>query len=129
MISHSFAIFMTTMLLLHHPLAALNWQAIGELSDDNITIIWNFIHQNFKQNVDADTIQDFNTALSDDLNDRWATAWNVFTVQITGSGGGYNDVILCGYAFRNHWMWYNGYTEPLIAEQTFSFVIWKDYNC
>jgi hypothetical protein len=31
-----------------------------------------------------------------------------------------------GYAFRDHWMWFNGYSY---LGRTFSFVIWKDYNC
>jgi hypothetical protein len=30
------------------------------------------------------------------------------------------------YAFRDHWMWFNGYSY---IGRTFSFIIWKDYNC
>jgi hypothetical protein len=30
------------------------------------------------------------------------------------------------YAFRDHWMWFNGYSY---IGRIFSFVIWKDYNC
>lgn len=41
----------------------------------------------------------------------------------------YNDVILIGYAFRNHWMWFNGHIDPSIPTVMYSFVIWKDYNC
>jgi hypothetical protein len=37
------------------------------------------------------------------------------------------DSVLYGYAFRDHWMWYNGF---LMDDQHYvSFVIWKDYNC
>jgi hypothetical protein len=36
------------------------------------------------------------------------------------------DAIVVGYAFRDHWMWFNGYSY---IGRTFSFVIWKDYNC
>lgn len=31
-----------------------------------------------------------------------------------------------GYAFRSHWMWFNGYSY---GGKFYSFVIWKDYNC
>lgn len=41
----------------------------------------------------------------------------------------YNDVVVYGYAFNNHWMWFNGYQDASIARKYFSFVIWKDYNC
>lgn len=37
-----------------------------------------------------------------------------------------DDTILYGYAFRNHWMWFNNYR--LIADGI-DFVVWKDYNC
>jgi hypothetical protein len=36
------------------------------------------------------------------------------------------DAIVVAYAFRDHWMWFNGYSYQ---GRTFSFVIWKDYNC
>jgi hypothetical protein len=41
--------------------------------------------------------------------------------------GGNADSVLYGYAFRDHWMWYNG----LLVDdgQCVSFIIWKDYNC
>jgi hypothetical protein len=42
-----------------------------------------------------------------------------------GSNNG--DSVLYGYAFRDHWMWYNGF---LMDDGHYvSFVIWKDYNC
>jgi hypothetical protein len=36
--------------------------------------------------------------------------------------------VLYGYAFRNHWFWFNGYPVPG-ADFSYSFIIWKDYNC
>ena len=39
------------------------------------------------------------------------------------------DTVLYGYAFRQHWMWYNGYTVAGSSGKYYSFVIWKDYNC
>jgi hypothetical protein len=42
----------------------------------------------------------------------------------TGTNG---DSVLYGYAFRDHWMWYNGF---LMDDGYYvSFIIWKDYNC
>jgi hypothetical protein len=42
-----------------------------------------------------------------------------------GSNNG--DSVLYGYAFRDHWMWYNGF---LMDDGHYvSFIIWKDYNC
>jgi hypothetical protein len=38
-----------------------------------------------------------------------------------------SDSVVYGYAFRDHWMWYNGY---LMDDGKYvSFIIWKDYNC
>jgi hypothetical protein len=36
------------------------------------------------------------------------------------------DAVVIAYAFRDHWMWFNGYSYQ---GRTFSFIIWKDYNC
>jgi hypothetical protein len=43
---------------------------------------------------------------------------------IVGNNG---DSVLYGYAFRDHWMWYNGLL--LDSGNYVSFIIWKDYNC
>jgi hypothetical protein len=38
-----------------------------------------------------------------------------------------SDSVLYGYAFRDHWMWYNGF---LMDDGYYvTFIIWKDYNC
>ena len=58
------------------------------------------------------------------MNTLWNPAWNVVVVILTDNNA---DTVLYGYAFRDHWMWYNGY---LMADGKFvAFIIWKDYNC
>lgn len=44
------------------------------------------------------------------------------------SGSQYNDVLVYGYAYKNHWMWFNGYAHDSLSN-IYSFVVWKDYNC
>lgn len=40
------------------------------------------------------------------------------------------DAIVYGYAFNNHWMWYNGISLPDSGtSKTASLMVWKDYNC
>jgi len=34
------------------------------------------------------------------------------------------DGVVDGYAFRDHWLWYNDNDISHL-----SFIIWKDYNC
>ena len=63
--------------------------------------------------------------LSEHLNGLWDPAWNVVTMKSTYPKALY-DVVLYGYAFRDHWMWYNDYR---VGDKIYSFVIWKDYNC
>jgi hypothetical protein len=48
-------------------------------------------------------------------------------VVVYNSDGISSDSVVYGYAFRDHWMWYNGFLMDdgaLVA-----FIIWKDYNC
>ena len=126
--SPSLALFLALMLLLHQPVAARNWQGTGNLNNDNLALIWAFIHTNLTNYAENETGQ-LCTHLSDKLNAAWDPAWNVVVVRFSTSAPAYNDVVLYGYAFRNHWMWFNGYTDSRIASASFSFVIWKDYNC
>ena len=63
------------------------------------------------------------------MNTLYAPAWNVVVVSYSSPDLIYNDVVLYGYAFRSRWMWFNGYINPQIEGKSFSFVIWKDYNC
>ena len=53
------------------------------------------------------------------LNAMWDPAWNVAVLQKSDPKV---DVVVVGYAFRNHWTWHNNY-------RTYSIGIWKDYNC
>jgi hypothetical protein len=70
-------------------------------------------------------LKDFVTAFSTYLNDLWDPAWNVVVIYITDKTNA--DSVLYGYAFRNHWMWYNGF---LMDDGYYvTFIIWKDYNC
>jgi hypothetical protein len=112
---------------------ALNWQGTGTFTSDNRTIIWNYINANFSQDwahsritSSADTtLANFSSAFSTELNRLWDPAWNVVVVYI--SDGTNSDSVVFGYAFRDHWMWYNGY--PTNDGYYVSFIIWKDYNC
>ena len=56
--------------------------------------------------------------ISTALNDLWDEAWNVVVAELADA---LTDLVVCGYAFRNHWFWINNY-------HMFSYVIWKDYN-
>lgn len=128
-VSPSFCLFVALMLLLQQPLAAKNWQGTGTFENMNTSEIWDYIHANLKRNNDANTMQAFSTDLSDYLNGKWAPAWNVVINSVLNAASSdFNDVILYGYAFKNHWLWFNGYADPAITDTTFSFVIWKDYN-
>lgn len=120
---------MAIMLLFHHPVAAVNWQGTGTFEPSNITDIWRYINSNFKDNASSDNIQAFSTGLSTNLNNMWDPAWNVVVVKIATLASAVNDVVLYGYAYKGHWLWYNGWTDSSLPSQQFSFVIWKDYNC
>lgn len=119
---------MTFLFLLHHPITATNWQGTGNFDTSNLTDIWGFITSNLK-NDNTGTLHNFNLAFSDHFNEVWAPAWNIVTVKNSIVDPTYNDVILYGYTFKNHWMWFNGYSDQAINYYKFSFVIWKDYNC
>lgn len=43
-VSQAFKMFLALLLLLHHPVSALNWQGTGNLDNSNLTIIWNHIN-------------------------------------------------------------------------------------
>ena len=81
------------------------WQGYGNWSSANLTEIWTFINGNIGSHTATSSYDTFNTALSDHLNTLWAPAWNVFTIKSTAA----YDTVLYGYAFNNHWMWFNDY--------------------
>lgn len=37
-----------------------------------------------------------------------------------------SDSIVYGYAYKNHWLWYNNFVN---GADNLAFVLWKDYNC
>lgn len=76
-ISPFFCFFMALMLFLQQPVAALNWQGTGDLNNDNLTVIWNYIYANLDDQIDNKNIDGFCEGLSITLNDQWAPAWNV----------------------------------------------------
>ncbi len=99
------------------------WQGYGNMSSSNLTEIWTFINSSISNTLTNSKYQEFCTNLSNHLNKTWDPAWNVYVIKSTTQ----RDTILYGYAFRDHWMWYNGYTlDGLII---LGFIIWKDYNC
>jgi hypothetical protein len=113
--------------------SALNWQGAGSWGNGNMTIIWDYINANFSKawthntcvSQGDTTLTEFSSAFSTELNRLWDPAWNVVVVYITD--GTNSDSVLYGYAFRDHWMWYNGF---LMNDGYYvSFIIWKDYNC
>lgn len=63
--------------------------------------------------------------ISNHLNTIWDPAWNVMIFNLH-----YNvDAVVYGYAFRNHWLWFNGVPHPENSSLFMSYIIWKDYNC
>lgn len=113
----------------------LNWQGTGNLSQANRTIIWGYINTNFSTtwtissviNQQASQITNFTTSFSDFLNNLWAPAWNTVAIYQYETKGYNYDQILYGYAFRDHWMWFNGF--KMDDGYYVNFVLWKDYNC
>lgn len=99
-----------------------NWQGIGNFTDSNLTDIKsilggqlsNILGMNGPMNGMAKNI-------STQLNSKWDPAWNVL---VTKQADRTHDGIVYGYAFNDHWLWYNNYLNTSI-----SIIIWKDYNC
>jgi hypothetical protein len=52
----------------------------------------------------------------------------VFVAYVAGSFNGFfGDTVVYGYAYKTHWMWFNGYLMD--DGNSVGFIIWKDYNC
>jgi hypothetical protein len=106
----------------------VQWQAAANISAANHTLIWSTIQSgltSYVPNAGSTTDHtDLAKFISDNLNNAWDPAWNVFVFELVGDTT--VDAIVVGYAFRDHWMWFNGYSY---LGRTFSFIIWKDYNC
>jgi hypothetical protein len=106
----------------------VQWQAAANISAANRTLIWSTIQSGLTTYVPTAASSTDHTDLakyiSDSLNSAYDPAWNVFVFELVGDPT--VDAIVVAYAFRDHWMWYNGYNY---IGRTFSFVIWKDYSC
>jgi hypothetical protein len=106
----------------------VQWQAAANISAANHTLIWSTIQSgltSYVPNAGSTTDHtDLAKFISDNLNNAWDPAWNVFVFELVGVTT--LDAVVVGYAFRDHWMWFNGYSY---LGRTFSFIIWKDYNC
>ena len=63
--------------------------------------------------------------ISTELNKLWDPAWNVVIISTPAN----IDSVLYGYAFRGHWLWFNGLPNPGDGNHFMGYVIWKDYNC
>lgn len=114
---------------------ALDWQGTGNMSESNMTMIWTHINSNFNKAYPYSTLyalQDtklanYAVSLSNYLNGLWDPAWNVVIVYIAETTTPNSDSVVYGYAFREHWMWFNGFRMD--DGRYCSFIIWKDYNC
>jgi hypothetical protein len=106
----------------------VQWQAAANISAANHTLIWSTINAGlttYVPNAGSSTgHSDLAQYISDSLNAAYDPAWNVFVFELVGDPT--LDAVVVGYAFRDHWMWFNGYSY---LGRTFSFIIWKDYNC
>lgn len=87
-----------------------NWQSHGNFSESNLTLI----NSTIKAAValyQADTTSNadlFCKNISDTLNAAWETAWNVVVFEPGPSR--YLSAIVYGYAYNEHWLWFNNYT-------------------
>lgn len=102
--------------------SAINWQAADNFTQSNLTFIWDTINNNVGTYAPS-SLAPFSEYISTALNNQWNPAWNVFVIRLLDPSF---DAVFYGYAFRKHWMWFNGYTY---GGNTYSFIIWKDYNC
>lgn len=104
--------YFLTVLLLLCSANAIKWQGIGNMSESNLTTIWTYINANFIygtfQSGRTDKIVGKISDFSSYLNGIWDPAWNV--VLIYTFYGQNQDSVVYGYAFRDHWLWYNGFT-------------------
>lgn len=119
-----------TVLLLVDSLNCVNWQGTGSgLNNTVMTEIWKNLEANIDQAVksmDDAVITGLTKEMSERLNARWSSAWNVVLLMTSSVF----DSIFYGYAFRDQWMWYNGVP---FASQSYNsaatLIVWKDYNC
>ena len=75
--------------------------------------------------IDSRVIDVVAMNISDNLNRMWDPAWNVLIYSFNSNV----DAIIYGYAFRGHWLWFNGLVNPNDNSKFMTYIIWKDYNC
>ena len=108
------------------PSLQLNWQGSGNMSESNMTEIQTAINNNpLTSSSSAFDLDSASQNISTRLNSLWDPAWNVFIVRQDKA----YDAIVFGYAFRNHWMWINGFPANGEPTKMWAYIIWKDYNC
>jgi hypothetical protein len=103
------------------------------MSSSNMTTIWNYVNKNLDRTKPKSelmgrndgTLKNFAVGFSDYLNELWDAAWNVILVYI--ADGSNSDSVVYGYAFRQHWFWYNGLATK--DGHFISLIVWKDFNC
>lgn len=130
-------VFLLTAMLLTVVGNGLNWQGAGSMNHTVIAKVWENLESNLQtafntngaMNVGNNPVNLACKSLSDKLNNGWSPAWNVV---VLASPPQY-DTVLYGYAFNDHWMWYNG--VPVVVPAIYgsktmvTLIVWKDYNC
>jgi hypothetical protein len=99
-----------------------NWQGSGNITSDHLTFFWNYINANMSGPASNGLLGPFCELFSTALNSKWDPAWNVAVTL----GNTAMDSVLYGYAYNDHWYWYNGYQSGSFY---YAIIIWKDYNC
>jgi hypothetical protein len=100
-----------------------NWQGSGNVTAEHLDFFWKYINANLSTAISNGQQGPFCTNFSNALNLKWDPAWNVAVTM----GNNLMDSVLYGYAYNDHWYWYNGY--PFKTYYYFAIIIWKDYNC
>lgn len=101
------------------------WQGSGNMSQSNITEIRSAINNNpITPTTTDEQIDAIAQTISLRLNSLWNPAWNVAIAH----NYPFFEVVLYGYAFRDHWMWINAVMIPS-GDRALAYIIWKDYNC
>ncbi len=98
-----------------------NWMAGGNFTQEEFATLRAKV-DNFNKTLDRVQYTAAAKTMSNELNDLWHPAWNVFIAYYWNG-----DFVLYGYAFHNRWFWFNGF--EMEDNRLISFVIWKDFNC
>lgn len=99
-----------------------SWQSYGNFTEDNISDIRLILRESLGETAENGLVAASLTNISNNLNAKWDPAWNTVTAFNVRGAGTISNVVY-GYAFNNHWLWHNDYSN------TVSVILWKDYNC